>query len=645
MSVQYAYYRPTTPPGVPLNAAHSRHASDSSVYSTDASSPWSATTSATSPGGSPPRTLHHGPALLPKIRPQDVVVEPASGAGSQRQRRNTRNPPAPLPYVHGSSGAQRSAYLASPTAPGYSPSHGVALLSPVSIISSNKRKASSSPEGHSRHVSESRNREAMLERYGHPTYRQLPRYIVPSTPATPNIVVHPPYLQQCSMAEYTYQQPPAAVSKTPQYYYQQSHTQNVHPYPAGSVYRSEEMQESTTTMLSYLTAPTQAIKLVRNVNVVPTRGMHDYFWWDIRNLRSWTSFQPSTFDSIDCLTKLLTTEIPSCLTPPTMVHPSRLAPECETTLIGLVNDIYAPRVNAALAVSQGPNHLRLYAAPGVRTSVNKNYGGPHFLANYSTDTDQTSSGLPRGRLVGIVRSFDRWNTGMRKEAEPRRVEYLNGLAHLQRCMREHGCRYGFIMTEIELVCIRAGCDNGDAEAVPYFGFLEISPPIPTKTSDDDTRFHSPALSSTGTDGLSSSTSSTRSRSSSHSPIPDRTTHPYYDTNANPQTLDVPLTTTLALYFLLMLSKDMPLPSQPSPHVNVGGPGALTRQKVLPEGRDKWIPKVHAGETRDAKRVRGWVWPEDPWHRREGGGVSSRGRGRTASDSNGEEGVRVKKWHK
>lgn len=644
MSVQYAYYRPTTPPDAPLSAAHSRHASDSSVYSTDASSPWSATTSATSPGGSPPRKLHHGPALLPKIRPQDVVVEPAPMAGSQRQRRNTRNPPAPLPYVHGSSGAQRSAYLTSQAAPGYSTSNGVALLSPLSITSSNKRKASSSPEGHSRYASESRSREAMLERYGYPTYRQLPRYIVPSMPATPNIIVHPPYLQQRSTAEYTYQQQPAVVSKMPQYCHQHSYTQDVHPYPLGPVCHPEEVDESTT-ILAYLTAPTQAIKLVRNVNVVPIRGMHDYFWWDVRNLRNWNSFHPSTFDSIDCLTKLLTTEIPSYLTPSTMVHPSRLAPECETTLIGLINDIYAPRVNAALAVSQGPNHLRLYPAPGVRTSVNRNYGGPHFLANYSTDTYQTASGLPRGRLVGIVRSFDRWNTGMRKEAEPRRVEYLNGLAHLQRCMREHGCRYGFIMTEIELVCVRAGCDSGDSEAVPYFGFLEISSPIPTKTSDDDSRFHSPALSSAGTDGLSSSTSSTRSRSTSHSPNPDRTTHPYYTENANPQSLDGPLTTTLALYFLLMLSKDTPLPSQPSPHINVGGPGALTRQKVLPEGRDKWIPKVHAGETRDAKRVRGWVWPEDPWHRREGGGVSSRGRGRAVNDSNGEGDVRLKRWHK
>lgn len=610
MSIQYAYYRPTTPPDAPLGAAHSRHASDSSVYSTDASSPWSATTSATSPEGSPPRKLHHGPALLPKIRPQDVVVEPAPPSGSGRRR--SRNQPA-----HSSSSGQRSSYLASPAASAYSSGNGTALLSPVSITSSHKRKASSSPEGHPR--SGSRSYEATLDRYGYPTYRQLPRYIVPSTPVAPNIVVHPPYLQQRS-AEYTLQHPPMVVSRTPQYYYQHSYTpytRSVQAPPVGMAYHPEEVDAPTTTLLSYLTAPTQAIKLVRNVNVVPTRGMHDYFWWDIRNLRGWTSFHPSTFNSIDGLTKLLKMDIPSYLTPSTMVHPSYLAPECETTLISLIDDIYAPRVNAALTVSQGPNSLRLYPAPAVRTSVNKNYGGPHFLANYAGDADQTASGLRRGRLVGIVKSFDRWNTGMRNESPPRRVEYLNGLAHLQRCMREHGCRYGFIMTEIELVCVRAGCD--DSSDVPYFGFLEISAPIPTKIASEDDGFHSPALSST--DGLSSSTSSTHSRSSSHSPIPPSTPYAYPATNLKGETLDAPMTTSLALYFLLMLSKSYPLPSQPSPHINVGGPGALTRQKVLPEGRDKWIPKPQIGEMRDAKRVRGWVWPEDPWHRREGGGVS------------------------
>lgn len=625
MSVQFSYYRPTTPPGAPLreHAVHTRHASDSSAYSSDPSSPWSATTSRTSPGDSPPRQLHHGPALLPKTRPQDVVIEPVLVGGPQRNRRvlsNTRNPPGFVPYPPSRPVSQRDAvpveysHLASPVTPGYNP-NGSALLSPVSITSSHKRKASSSPEYHPRPVSGPCVDEATLNRNGYPTYRQIPRYIPqgpPTTPVTPNIIVHPPYSQQPSPVESRFC-PPVAVTKAPQYYYG-----NALPSVQGSsvlVQHPDDMDAPPTTLLSYLTAPTQAIKLVRNVNVVPTRGLHDYFWWDIRNLRSWASFSLTTFNSISGLTKLLKTEIPSNLTPPAMVHPSYLAPECEPALVNLVRDIYAPRVNAALAVSQGPTHLRLYPAPAVRTSVNKNYGGPHFLANYASDTERMSSGLPRGRLVGIVKSFDRWNTGMRNESPPRRVKYLNGLAHLQKCMREHSCRYGFIITEIELVCVRAGCDPGDD--VPYFGFLEISASIPTKiTSFYGNRYLSPSPSSSSPSSSRSTPSSSSTRSTSDSPIPPRS--PFI---SSIEELDVPMTAPLALYFLLMLSKSVPLPLQPSAHLNVGGPGALTRQRILPEGKDSWIPTPQIGEKRDAKRMRGWVMPQDAWHRREGGGVS------------------------
>ena len=96
-----------------------------------------------------------------------------------------------------------------------------------------------------------------------------------------------------------------------------------------------------------------------------------------------------------------------------------------------------------------------------------------------------------------------------------------------------------------------------------------------------------------------------------------------------------MTASLALYFLLMLSKSVPLPDQPSAHLHIGEPGALTRRNVLPGNKDKWIPEPQIGEKRDAKRVRGWVWPQDPWHRREGGGAP---RSRNTERKS-------KKWHK
>jgi hypothetical protein len=190
---------------------------------------------------------------------------------------------------------------------------------------------------------------------------------------------------------------------------------------------------------------------------------------------------------------------------------------------------------------------------------------------------------------------------MRREGPARKVEYLRTLAHLQKCMRDHSCRYGFIMTEIELVCVRAGCDE---RGHPYFGFLEVAEPTETKAfaRNDSVRM---------------------------------------DNGAG----DITMTVTLALYYLLMLAKSTPLPGQPASFMDVGGSGALSRSKVWDggngantlcidedgdveesgkDGKDKWIPEPQMGEKREARTVRGWVWPSDPWHKREGERGSGRG---------------------
>ncbi|KAJ5467637.1 hypothetical protein N7475_005389 [Penicillium sp. IBT 31633x] len=646
-TAEYARYQPMTPPRLSLEeylgSEQSRHASNSSIDSSE-SSPWSTVTGNTSPTTSPTRH-YHGPKLLPRIRPQDVVIEPVSAGGPLRHRRvlsNTRNLPGFVPYALNRPPTGRHTRnavdhlpLASPISPVPMASHGSfsALASPVTITPSYKRKAGG---GHTRSVSASVIDAATLTRYGYPTYRELPKYVpqmhtqttptTPITPVTPNLMVHPSYSQRMGDRQASARTQNSLTVPTPQYNYRHASAVQQSPISANP---QKDLAPQSTTLLSYLTLPIQPISPVRNVSVIPTRGLHDYFWWDIRNLRSWTSFSLATFGSLDSkLIQLLKTEIPSELTPPVAVSPTNLAPDSEPALVNLIRDLYAPQVNAALAVSQGKDHLELYAAPDVRNTGHKNHGHPQFLANYLSDTETTSAGLPRGRLVGIVKSFDRWNTGMRNEAAHRRVEYLNGLAHLQRCMREHSCRYGFIITEIELVCVRAGCDAGDD--VPYFGHLEIAASIPLKTASTNPRPHGRDLPPTA--ALATPTSA-RSFSSSCSSF-----HSWHDSPEleSAEDASTPMTASLALYFLLMLSKSVPLPHQPSAHLNVGGPGALTRQRILPEPKDKWIPEPQIGERRDAKRVRGWVWPQDPWHRREGGGLSRS----KAGEMRGK-----KKWHK
>ena len=345
----------------------------------------------------------------------------------------------------------------------------------------------------------------------------------------------------------------------------------------------------TGSLLTYLTEPTQPINLVRQLTISPGRGLHSYFWWDIRNVRPWESFSLDTIAAIPGLLPLLNFGVDTSGFPPGPPSSTTATPASESDLANISAKIYFPKVNAASQLSQGSNSLSLYRA----STVDRSLDHPHFLANYRHDSDRTLSGLPRGRIVGLVRSFDRWNTGMRHESPARKVDYLHGLAHLQKCMRDHSCRYGFILTEIELVCVRAGCDDNGQ---PYFGYVEVSDAIPTN------RAAPPA--------------------------------PFSDDVSNPERIEAPLTVTLALYYLLMLAKSSPLPGQPASFMDVGGPGALTRSRIWSgmdvvegergkDGKDKWLPEPQTGEKREAKRTRGWIWPKDPWHKREGNGAIKR----------------------
>ncbi|KAK2878226.1 hypothetical protein FQN49_001053 [Arthroderma sp. PD_2] len=688
MASELYYFKPSTPPRALMSDAellgsvHSRATSSSSTYTHD-SSPESLVTNITTPNRSP-AARPHGPILLPKIRPQDIVVEPLSHHGPQRTRKAlsaTQNPPGFAPYPTSRPSVSRRAVdpldcsLVSPictTPTSYNNYLGATAMSPVSAAppTSSRKRAT-----HSRNPSTSSIDDATLSRYGYPTYRQMPKYLSQYSPTTPvsassftyptptfptapystaadPSVTYPASGYQTPIYPGTYPTPnyptsaystateayaPTSEVEIPQdgqYGFSSATARALGVSTTGSsipppmavnpatnappMEYSSSSSSASTTLLEYLNTPTQAINLVENISYSTNRVNQAHFWWDIRNLRQWSSFSLDEMSSIPRFPQLLTTHVAQDCLPLASVPASRLYPDSEFSLTDLVRDVYAPRINAALRVSQGRNCLSLYPAP-INPANRDN--DPHFLANYASDSEQTPSGLPRGRIVGIVKSFNRWNTGMRNEQPHRRVEYLNGLSHLQRCMREHSCRYGFIITEIELVCVRAGCNEGDD--VPYFGYLELATPITTKTSADS---YNPMLSSIGLSRTASASSAQSSDYSSSS----------RGSSPQPSNLSGPFSATMALYYLLMLSKSVPLPTQPSWHLNVGGPGALTRQRTLPEGKDKWIPEPQQRERREAKRIRGWVWPHDAWHRREGGGSSRTRAAKIAA---------AKRWHK
>jgi hypothetical protein len=598
MSLAPYSYRPATPPEMATvdrlhgNIHHSRRTSNSSFYDTRSSPDTAITTPSRSPV-----LRQHGPTLLPRIRPQDATAAPLSAGGPKRIHRRmvstSHVTKSFAPYPTSRPSVQRSVT---------EPLECSALISPVSASSpsfairndttcnlSVSAPATQAKEAvarqHCRSASASSIEEEMLSGYSYPTYSQLSGYCTSAdqhqpvrTPASSGYVSFQPPTQSIETHDFAF--PPA------------------YPTPVEMSFGSRNSMTPPPSvdltvngcLLSYLTEPTQPFNLVRQLTISPGRGMNNYFWWDVRNLRSWEAFSLDTISSIPGLLDLLNFGVDTSLFPQGPSASSTVTPASEGELANLASKIYFPNVNAAIQLSQGTTSLSLYQPP----SANRSAGDPYFLANYPCDADRTISGLPRGRLVGIVKSFDRWNTGMRQESPARKVDYLSGLSHLQKCMRDHSCRYGFILTEIELVCVRAGCDD---KGQPYFGYLEVSDAIATNNA----ALPSSISSETGT----------------------------------PEPAETPLTVMLALYYLLMLTKSTPLPGQPGSFMDVGGPGTLTRQRTWSgtdvdaaargkDGKDKWIPEPQMGEKRDAKRNRGWVWPHDPWHKREGSGAGKRG---------------------
>ncbi|OAG44942.1 hypothetical protein AYO21_00904 [Fonsecaea monophora] len=572
MSLAPYYYRPLTPPeaaGAAGQHSHIRNVSRSSYFAADSSPEPVITACNTTPSRSPV-LRQHGPTLLPKIRTQDSTLEPPFVHRPSIHRRSSST------VIKNSKHARPNMYRSATEPVEYTP-----MISPVSNAPHSRSNSLNPSPGlakaklnvpvrtHSRSTSASSINSDVLNRFGYPTYRQMPVYVshdhqTPSPdlfatnfmPYTNAPMAEPPIIN----LEGTFDMPidletisrPCSTSPPPM-------------LPA----------VSTISMLSYLTQPTQPINLVRHLTFQTGRGLTNHFWWDIRNVRPWKSFSLQTMSAIPDLLTLLNFEHDKACLPLMGTNANTVTPASEADLANLISKIYFPKVNAATRLSLGTNSVALYPAPTPTSSgLSANSANiPTFLANYPSDNDRTLSGLPRGRVVGLVRSFDRWNTGMRREGPARKVEYLRTLAHLQKCMRDHSCRYGFIITEIELVCVRAGCDD---RGHPYFGYLEVAEAVETKT---------------------------------------------FARKGNEAAGEVDMTVTLALYYLLMLAKATPLPGQLGSFMDVGGPGTLTRQRVWDgelggsmlavdedgdveelgkDGKDKWIPEPQMGEKREAR---------------------------------------------
>ena len=297
------------------------------------------------------------------------------------------------------------------------------------------------------------------------------------------------------------------------------------------------------------------------LRVTPGAGQHLHSWWDVRNLEDWEDFNLDTITAIPGFSYseessgLLNVPIPAAALPQPNVNQSLIHHANESKLQEAITGSYAAKVNPALKTCQGHQH-HITMVP-----QHSKEDGPFYLSAYANDETQA---LGRGRVVGLVKTYELWNTSMRKEKNVKQTQYLAGLAHLHRKLRESNTRYGFIITEIELVCVRMGTEEVGSNKPPYFGLLELAKPI---------TLHAQAG----------------------------------------------LTPGLALWYLHMLAGDTPLRGQCGYKVDMGPPQPPPRQRVKKpglEGRDPWMQRVQQAEQRSARIKRGWVFPEDPWSKKE-----------------------------
>jgi len=304
--------------------------------------------------------------------------------------------------------------------------------------------------------------------------------------------------------------------------------------------------EPQTTLYSYLTTQNPRIRgPMEDPNLRRKNAKSPEFafiWWDVRNVQVWDDFNLHTILAIPHLQTLLQCPLPVSCLPEAVFAPEYLQLGDKASFTKLANLSFCYKVTTALSMALGNLDLSMVLGPT---------GGSCELVGLYQDSVYQ---VQQNRVPGFIKSCREWNSLMQAGADGRRREYLQVLSQLQRYMRDHNTRYGYILTEQELVCVRAVTDQ---QGRPIFGCLDVSLPI-TWNQHGPGRF----------------------------------------------------TIYLALWYLHMLANQTPLPGQFGWALNVPrSPSFGARQWTLP--KDAWIPIPTKDDLAVAQSIRGWSEATDP----------------------------------
>lgn len=313
-------------------------------------------------------------------------------------------------------------------------------------------------------------------------------------------------------------------------------------------------------LLSYLSLPGPIIDPRLVAGEPPKQSKRLHSWIDVRNVRSWEDFNLSTIMSSPEMKRVLS--LSSNL--PTPIAPNGYGMSNKELLAKTASHLCV-RVNLALGLAQGQPHLAIRTLGDGRNS----YFQADFVSSYQDDKEFTIFGDGRGRVVGVLKSSNLWQSRWKRGSVFEQKKYLGGLADIHQAMRDHGCRYGFIVTEMELICVRYRTRSSNRK-LPYFGSVELSESLPMANMYQSSMSSAPS---------------------------------------GPQ-----LTPGLALFYLHMLARKGGMEGQYHWKLDVGKPEDLTRQTY--ERRDEWMPEILKEDERKMKNVRGWTYPKDKLNKKE-----------------------------
>lgn len=221
------------------------------------------------------------------------------------------------------------------------------------------------------------------------------------------------------------------------------------------------------TLMAYLQRGLPAITVNEPTNPGGNTTNSAYEADDIQDVRHWTQFNITSvrqrYQNVLTATTLPLDPFPT--SPPHGIN-------SETGVRARIIETVNPRVRRGLRAIF--NQLHTTGQLDGLTPLSLDIGEAATTPNgFKPDIAYFVVGLAVGagsnRAPGDVKPGYKWNTGMATEPGIREVQFRQALSQVNWYMRQHRTRYGFIITNLELVAIRRLDDHGN---------LELSAPIP-----------------------------------------------------------------------------------------------------------------------------------------------------------------------